>query len=152
LASISKWSVRWIGVKLKKIRQTPSLIVTDGLASYNHLTGKVKRVLCLFHHQQGVTRWLKEHFPDKDRRDKRKKDMKKVFQTNDKRTVKRRLKKLKQRAKALEIEEWVKKTEICPLCCHRLEVHESQKPITQSNVFSVLSTASIKREMDFSLF
>jgi len=39
--------------------------------------------------------------------------MKKVFQTNDKRTVKRRLKKLKQRAKALEIEEWVKKTEIC---------------------------------------
>ena len=111
LASRSKWSVRWIGVKLKKIRQTPSLIVTDGLASYNHLADKVKHVLCLFHHQQGVTRWLKEHFSEKEKIDKRKKEMKKVFQTTDKRTVERRLKKLKERAEALEIEEWVKKTE-----------------------------------------
>ena len=111
LASTSKWSVRWIGVKLKRMRQIPSLIVTDGLASYEHITDKVKRVLCIFHHQQSVTRWLKERFIDKHQIDERKTQMKKVFQTNDKRTVKRRLAKLKQKAKAIQIDEWVKKTE-----------------------------------------
>jgi len=111
LASRSKFSVRWLAVKLKQLGQVPSFIITDGLKSYQHFHGKVKRVLCLFHHQQGVTRWLKEHFSDKEQIEARKKEMKKLFQTNDKRTVKRRLSKLKEKQEQLQIQEWVKKTE-----------------------------------------
>jgi len=54
---------------------------------------------------------LKEHFSDKEEIEVRKKEMKKLFQTNDKRTVKRRLTKLKEKAQQLKIDEWVQKTE-----------------------------------------
>ena len=110
LPTVSSWSCRWIGVKLKLIGKIPKVIITDGLLGYKKMLPEVKHQLCVFHHQQGVTRWLKEHFQDEDRINKCKQEMKKVFQTKDKRTVLRRLKKLSLKARDLQITEWIKKT------------------------------------------
>ncbi len=71
----------------------------------------VKRFLCHFHYQQGITRWLKKRFHDKEEIAARKKKMKRVLQTNDKRTVRRRLQKLKESSQELGISEWVEQTE-----------------------------------------
>jgi hypothetical protein len=64
-------------------------------------------VLCRCHHQQGVNQWLKQHFAIAEERQTRKPMMKHVFQTQDKRTVRRRLARLKKRAAALGIIPWV---------------------------------------------
>jgi hypothetical protein len=114
LGTTNKWSCRWIGIKLKQIGKLPGVIITDGLPGYNSLCcliEGVKHVLCLFHHQQGVTRWLKKRYKEDKDVDTRKPLMKKVFQTRDKRTVKRRLCKLKESSDALGIQEWVEQTE-----------------------------------------
>jgi hypothetical protein len=68
---------------------------------------KAKHILCHFHYQQGVTRWLKKRFSDKDEIAVRKRKMKRVLQTDDKRTVRRRLGKLKESSGELGISEWV---------------------------------------------
>ena len=118
LGTRSRWSCRWIGCKLKQLGKLPGVIITDGLSSYHELANMMgaKHVLCHFHHQQGVTRWLKKHFgnadQDKDRIDARKKEMKKILQTDDKRTVRRRFARLKESSEALGIKEWVDQTEI----------------------------------------
>jgi hypothetical protein len=100
---------------LKRIGKIPRVIITDGLPGYNHIMavikGKVKHILCHFHHQQGITRWLKKRFEDKDEIAVRKKKMKRVLQTNDKRTARRRLQKLKESSQELGISEWVDQTE-----------------------------------------
>jgi len=62
----------------------------------------VKHILCHFHHQ-GVTRWLKKRYKEDKDIDERKSKMKKVFQTTDKRTVRRRLGKLKESSESLGI-------------------------------------------------
>jgi transposase-like protein len=118
LPSTGKWACRWIGVTLKRIGKIPRVIITDGLPGYNHiihamaLAGRrVKHILCHFHHQQGITRWLKKRFKDKDEIAVRKKKMKRVLQTNDKRTVRRRLEKLKESSQELGISDWVEQTE-----------------------------------------
>jgi len=111
LPTRSRWACRWIGVKLKRIGKLPKVIITDGLPSYHYLAEGVKHVLCHFHHQQGVTNWLKKHFHDKKEIAVRKRKMKKVLQTDDKRTVRRRLQKLKESAGELGISEWVGQTE-----------------------------------------
>lgn len=111
LSSKSKWACRWIGVMLKRMGKMPRVIITDGLLSYHYITEGAKHILCQFHHQQSVTKWLKKKFSDKDEIAARKTKMKKVLQTNDKRTVKRRLCKLKESAEELGISEWVKQTE-----------------------------------------
>ena len=59
-----------------------------------------KPVLCRFHHQQGVTHWLKRHFTTQEEIDARKPAMKRVCHTHEKRTVRRRLARLKERAAA----------------------------------------------------
>ena len=51
------------------------------------------------------------HFEEKGQIAERKSLMKRIFQTTDKRTVKRRLDKLKAAAETLEITEWVQQTE-----------------------------------------
>ena len=89
----------------------PKVIITDGLASYRHVASGVMRLHCRFHHQQSVTHWLKKQFQDQADIEPRKKQMKRVFQTTDKRTVKRRLEKLKAKACGLGIGQWVEKTE-----------------------------------------
>ena len=106
LGTTNRWSCRWIGIKLKQIGKIPSAIITDGLQGYN-----IKHVLCHFHHHQGVTRWLKKRYKEDKDIDERKSKMKKVFQTTDKRTVRRRLGKLKESSESLGIQEWVEQTE-----------------------------------------
>ncbi len=114
---------------LKRIGKIPRVIITDGLPGYSHvihamsLVGRrVKHILCHFHYQQGITRWLKKRFEDKDEIAARKKKMKRVLQTKvsirlrllnpgDKRTVRRRLEKLKESSQELGIGEWVEQTQ-----------------------------------------
>jgi hypothetical protein len=107
----NEWACRWIGVKLKCIGKIPKAIITDGLLSYHYTVQGAKHFLCQFHHQQGVTRWLQKRYDDKDEVAVRKSKMKKVFQTDDKRTVRRRLRKLKESSGELGIQDWVEQTE-----------------------------------------
>lgn len=113
LAKKSKWSLRWIGTQLLKLKKVPRIVITDGMLGYDYVLSidlRIKHLLCHFHHQQGVTHYLNEHF-EKEEREKRKKEMKKVLQTEDKRTVKRRFALLKKFAQKLGIEKWVLDTE-----------------------------------------
>jgi len=109
LPSRGTWACRWIGCQLKRIKKIPRVILTDGLAAYEHLLNGAIHVWCRFHHQQGVTIWLKKHFSEDDHIQPRKRLMKKLFQTNDKRTVRRRLQRLQDRAEALGITAWVER-------------------------------------------
>jgi transposase-like protein len=114
LQSRSNASVLWIVTQLRHLKQLPGTVITDGLASYKSVfasLNNVTHVLCRFHQQQGVTRWLKEHFPADTDVSARKAAMKKVFQTNDKRTVKRRLARLKEQAEEWGISAWIELTE-----------------------------------------
>jgi len=74
------------------------------------LDQRIKHILCHFHHQQGVTNYLKNHF-EAEQMPKRKKAMEKVLHTEDKRTVVRRFALLKKMAQKLGIEKWVSHTE-----------------------------------------
>jgi transposase-like protein len=100
----------WLGVKLQSLGQVPKVIITDGLAGYLHMIPAAKHILCIFHHQQTVTRWLKEHFVADEDIKERKSLMKGVFQTKDKRTVLARLKRLQKRASELKILDWIEQT------------------------------------------
>lgn len=111
LPSRSQWACRWIGRQLRLLKQVPRVIITDGLQAYASLVPGAKHVLCRFHHQQGVTHWLKAHFETDADIDLRKPVMKKVFQTRDKRTVRRRLARLRERAAAWGLTPWVSRVE-----------------------------------------
>jgi len=114
LATRSAASVSWIVTQLRQLKQLPRVIITDGLASYQSVFAPlqdVQHLLCRFHHQQGVTRWLKQHLPATTDVTERKRAMKRVFQTTDKRTVKRRFAALKTRAVEWGIEGWIGVTE-----------------------------------------
>ena len=82
LGTNNKWSCRWIGIKLKQMGKIPGVIITDGLPGYNSLCcllDGVKHILCLFHHQQGMTRWLKKRYKEDKDVDTRKPLMKRFF-------------------------------------------------------------------------
>lgn len=114
LATRSAASVEWIVTELRQLKQLPRWFITDGLAAYKSVFAAldgVNHVLCRFHHQQGVTRWLKDHFSADTDVSERQAAMKKVVQTTDKRTVKRRLARLKERAEEWGIAAWVTLTE-----------------------------------------
>lgn len=114
LATRSAASVEWIVTDLRRLKQLPSVFITDGLAAYKSVFASLKdvtHVLCRFHHQQGVTRWLKHHFPADTDVAERKAAMKKMVQTTDKRTVKRRFARLQERAAEWGITAWVELTE-----------------------------------------
>jgi transposase-like protein len=114
LATRSNDSVRWIVTELGRLKQLPQVFITDGLAAYQSVFASLEHVthiLCRFHHQQGVTRWLKKHLPADTDVTERKAAMKRVFQTTDKRTVKRRFARLKERAEEWGIRAWVELTE-----------------------------------------
>jgi len=107
---------KWIGQKLLDIGKVPKAIITDGMAAYESITQVIKgarHVLCHFHYQQTVTRWLKLRFKEDKEIAPRKKKMKKVLQADDKRTVKRRLEKLKEEnaKEGLGIGEWIEQTQ-----------------------------------------
>jgi transposase-like protein len=100
LPTRTTWSCCWVMVTLKRLGQAPQAIITDGLASYVSaipaVFPKAKHLLCLFHHQQGVLRWLQEHaatLPEATMTTLKQK-MKAVVQTCDPRTVRRRLQRL----------------------------------------------------------
>ena len=104
------WVCRWIGVKLRGLGVCIKAIVTDGLASYSAMLPEVVHQRCIFHHQQGVFRWCRDHLPDKEKRASRQQEMLKVVKTEDKRTLRRRLEKLAQNADILGIGAWIKET------------------------------------------
>lgn len=90
------WACCWFLVTLKRLGYRPQAIITDGLAGYaasmHVVFPSVKHLLCLFHHQHGVTRWLRDHAASlpKNVVTTLKRKMKRVVQTCDPRTVRRR--------------------------------------------------------------
>ena len=111
LPSRGQWACRWIGAQLRPRKKVPKVLITDGLQAYAYLVPGAKHVLCRFHHQQGVTHWLQQHFATEAEINARKPAMKRLFQTHDKRTVRRRLTRLKEQATALGITPWVSAVE-----------------------------------------
>jgi len=107
LPSRGQWACRWVGRQLRQLKNVPQVLITDGLQAYAYLVPGAKHVLCRFHHQQGVTHWLKQHFATEAEINARKPAMKRLFQTRDKRTVRRRLARLRERAADLGITPWV---------------------------------------------
>jgi transposase-like protein len=111
LPSRGQWACRWVGWQLRQLKKVPKVLITDGLPAYADLVPGAKHVWCRFHHQQGVTHWLKQHFATEAEIDARKLAMKRLFQTRDKRTVRRRLMRLKERAAEWGITPWVSAVE-----------------------------------------
>src|SRR5262249_14617951 len=97
----------WLGMQLRRLKKVPQVIITDGLQAYASLAQGAKHVLGRLHHQQRVTQWLQQHFTTEEEINTRKKEMKKVLQTHDKRTVRRRLARRQGQAPALGILPWV---------------------------------------------
>ncbi len=93
----TKWACAWFFLQLKRLGKLPRAVITDGLAGYESamawMLPKAKHLLCLFHHQQSVTRWFQKHGCglSEDTRTWLKHQMKRVVQTCDPRTVTRRL-------------------------------------------------------------
>lgn len=118
LPSRTKWACRLFLLKLKRLGKLPAMIITDGLKGYVRAIARVfpraRHVLCLFHHQQTVPRWVNTQFSDTESEEANaaKKQMKQVFQTHDPRTVPRRLERLEQTAdeKGWKIMAWIKRT------------------------------------------
>jgi transposase-like protein len=107
LPSRGQWACRWVGRQLRLLTQVPKVLITDGLQAYVYLVPGAKHVLCRVHHQQGVMHWLQQHFATEAEVNARKPAMKRLFQTHDKRTVRRRLARLREQAPELGITPWV---------------------------------------------
>jgi transposase-like protein len=99
--SRSSYYCRLFLVRLRQLGYQPRLIVTDGWVGY---AGAIKKVfpqaqhqLCIFHIMRAITQWIKQHkgWSEAAQRDNR--EAKHIFQTPDKRTARRRFKKLKRR-------------------------------------------------------
>jgi len=116
LPSRTKWACRLFLLKLRRLGKNPSAISTDGLKGYTSAIEKVfpraRHLLCLFHHQHTVTRCVKKQFCDTEKEEANaiKKQMKRVMQTHDTRTVNRRVDRLEKKA---EKKGWRKIVEWC---------------------------------------
>jgi transposase-like protein len=118
LPTRTKWACRLFLLKLKRLGKLPAVIITDGLQGYVSAIANVfpaaKHLLCLFHHQQSVTRCVNTQFwgTEQEAAKAAKKQMKQVIQTHDTRTVNRRLDRLEHTAndKGWKIMEWLKRT------------------------------------------
>ena len=111
LPSRGQGACRCIGAQLRQLNKVPKVLITDGLQAYAYLVPGAKHVWWRFHHQQGVTHWLQQHFATEAEINARKPAMKRLFHTHDKRTVRRRLTRLKEQATALGITPWVSAVE-----------------------------------------
>lgn len=108
----------WFLLQLRRLGLRPRAIITDGLAGYPAALSTVfptaLHLLCLFHHQQGVTRWLRQHAGElpKETVSALKRQMKRVVRTRDPRTALRRLAKLKTAdgAQACGLQDWIDRT------------------------------------------
>ncbi|MCI5136525.1 MAG: DDE domain-containing protein, partial [Candidatus Electrothrix sp. AW2] len=118
LRSQTKWACRWFLVKMMQNRICPNTIITDGLVGYSWAISSVfvnaRHLLCLFHHQQGVTRWVKKHLIDlgQEQQSVIKEKMKKIIQTKNTRTAESRLERLEKEnlEKQWGLEAWLKMT------------------------------------------
>jgi transposase-like protein len=118
LPTRTTWACCWVLVSLKRLGLVPKVIITDGLASYlasiPAVFATTKHLLCVFHHQQGVTRWIREHAASLPAEvvPSVKRLMKQVVQTCDPRTVTRRLTRLASHdvAQHGDIAIWVQRT------------------------------------------
>jgi transposase-like protein len=111
LPSRSPWACRWIGRQLHRLKHVPRGIITDGFQASAYLGLGAKHGWCRFHHQQGVTHWLQQHFTTDAEINLRKPVMNKLLQPRAKRTVRRRLARLRARASELGITPWVSRVE-----------------------------------------
>ena len=107
LPSRGQGACRWIGRQLRQLTRVPHVCITDGLAAYVSRVQGAKHVWCRVHPQQGVTHWLQQHFSTAAEINARKPVMQQRLQTHDKRTVRRRLARLRGQASALGIAPWV---------------------------------------------
>jgi transposase-like protein len=118
LPTRTTWACRLFVVKLKRLGKIPVMVITDGLKGYVSALATVfpaaKHLLCLFHHQHSVTRCVKTQFGETDQEEANaaQKRMKRVMQTHDARTVKRRLNRLEHLAneRGWKIVEWIRRT------------------------------------------
>jgi transposase-like protein len=101
-------------LKLKRLYPGFKVLITDGLKGYGSAVlkwgGGVIHQTCLFHYQQGIGRWLRDHIEDKQLREILKPLMKEVFQTSCAQTVVRRLVRLYEISDLLGIKAWVEQT------------------------------------------
>lgn len=118
LPTRTAWACCWVLVTLKRLGKRPRAVITDGLAGYAASVPVVfptaTHLWCLFHHQQGVTRWLRDHASSlaKEAVTTLKRQMKRVVQTVDSRTVHRRLTRLEteEAAHACGLDTWIART------------------------------------------
>jgi transposase-like protein len=119
LSTRTTWACAWFILSLRRLGLRPRAIITDGLEGYVSSIRKVfptaRHLLCLFHHQQGVTRWLRTHAADLPKQvvAALKRTMKRVVQTGDPRTVRRRLARLATADGAQDcgLDAWISQTE-----------------------------------------
>ena len=119
LSTRTTWACSWFLLSLKRLGLHPRAIITDGLNGYaspiRTLFPFAKHGLCLFHHQQGVTRWLRDHAGDLPKAvvATLKRKMKRVVQTCDPRTVRRRLARLATEDDVQDcgLDDWISQTE-----------------------------------------
>ena len=70
---------RWLGVRLQGMGIRIKALCTDGLAGDAKMLPEIPHLWGHFHHQQGVTAWLKEHFSKGEVLQARKQAMKQVL-------------------------------------------------------------------------
>jgi transposase-like protein len=141
LPTRTKWACRLFLVKLKRLGKIPVVMITDGLQGYVSAIAAVfptaKHLWCLFHHQHSVTRCVKTQFGDtpQEEANTAKKQMKRVMQTHDPRTVNRRLDRLEHTAneKGWKILEWI---------AHTRDNLQHLLPACRSNTYPSTTNAS----------
>ena len=119
LSTRTPWACAWFLLSLRRLGLRPRGIITDGLAGYVSSIRRVfptaRHLLCVFHHQQGVTRWLRTHAAELPTRvvTALKRKMKRVVQTGDPRTVRRRLARLAtvDGAQDCGLDAWISQTQ-----------------------------------------
>jgi transposase-like protein len=119
LSTRTTWACAWFLLSLRRLGLRPRAIITDGLEGYVSSIRRVfptaRHLLCLFHHQQGVTRWLRTHAAELPKQvvAALKRQMKRVVQTRDPRTARRRLARLATTDGAQDcgLDAWLSQTE-----------------------------------------
>jgi transposase-like protein len=119
LTTRTTWACSWFLLSLKRLGLRPRAIITDGLDGYassiRALFPAATHLLCLFHHQQGVTRWLRDHAGELSKKvvATLKRKMKRVVHTCDPRTARRRLHRLvtEEGAQDCGLDTWIAQTE-----------------------------------------
>jgi transposase-like protein len=133
----------WFVLQVKRLGLCPRAVITDGLDGYQAALSAIfptaAHLLCLFHHQQSVTRWLRAHAGDlsKDVLTALTRKMKRVVQTHDARTVLRRLARIASAdgAQACGLSDWIDQM---------LQKFERLKPAFRDNALP-RTTNSIER-------